>query len=415
LKNGLPILVPSQYIDVYYISDYKGALAMKTVKGAKQLIWRDIDTTNFDTFNPSNLTTPEEIIPNDFIDNGIKIHLGYPGGQKVGNWSEGSQVFSNAENLNEFFGYCDAHKKLYDNKFTYTLATKNDWDEATKNVSADKPANVLATQSATQSAPIASTQSGTQSGTQSAVAATIEQNKSGDIDVVGDGSLIVECIIQDVILTGSITTDDISRLNSEAIRFSIKSQSVPGEWSMTIASISYSNSNDVEHGMSVPISSNVFIIDIKKSIEEQPNKDKVIGDYKLKIDLTFVKRSNNSEKIINKAIQFKITKGSQSTSETKTETKPSNEYIIGILNPTSENSKKVTGKITIGKRGPESTATGVMSGFPDGSSLGPISGQPSLGGSEVVDSLVNEMLIILENAIVSKYQVQVKLIVVDKK
>jgi hypothetical protein len=415
LKNGLPILVPSQYIDVYYVSDYKGALAMKTVKGAKQLIWRDIDSDNFDTFNPSNLTAPEEITPNDFIDNGIKIHLGYPGGQKVGNWSEGSQVFSNAENLNEFFGYCDKHKKLYDNKFTYTLATKNDWDEATKNVSADKPANVLATQSATQSATIASTQSGTQSGTQSAVEATIEQNKSGDIDVVGDGSLIVECIIQDVILTGSITTDDISRLNSEAIKFSIKSQSVPGEWSMTSASLSYSNSNDVEHGMSVPISSNVFILDIKKSIEEQPNKDKVIGDYKLKIDLTFVKKSNNSEKIINKAIQFKITKGSSSTSETKTETKPSNEYIIAILNPTTPNSKNVTGKITISKKGPQYTATGVISGFPDGGSIGPISGQPLSSGDESVNPLVNEMMRILENEMISKYKVEVKLVVTDKK
>jgi hypothetical protein len=73
---------------------------------------------------------------------------------------------------------------------------------------------------------------------------------------------------------------------------------------MTSASIAYSNSNDVEHGMSVPISSNVFILDIKKSIEAQTNKDKIIGDYKLKIDLTFVKKSNNSEKIINKAIQL---------------------------------------------------------------------------------------------------------------
>ena len=108
---------------------------------------------------------------------------------------------------------------------------------------------------------------------------------------------------------------------------------------MTSASIAYSNSNDVEHGMSVPISLNVFIIDIKKSIEAQTNKDKVIGDYKLKIDLTFVKKSNNSEKIINKAIQFKITKGSQSTSEKKEETKISTEYILAMLNPSSEQVK----------------------------------------------------------------------------
>jgi len=185
---------------------------------------------------------------------------------------------------------------------------------------------------------------------------------------------------------------------------------------MTSASLSYSNSNDVEHGMSVPISSNVFIIDIKKSIEEQPNKDKVIGDYKLKIDLTFVKKSNNSEKIINKAIQFKITKGSQSTSETKTETKPSNEYIIAILNPTTPNSKNVTGKITISKKGPQYTATGVISGFPDGGSIGPISGQPLSSGDESVNPLVNEMMRILENEMISKYKVEVKLVVItDKK
>ena len=408
-KNGLPILVPSQYIDVYYVSDYKGAKAMKTVNGAKQLIWRDIDFDNPDTFNPSNLTSPEEIIPNDLVDNSIKIHLGYPGGQKVGNWSEGSQVFSNAENLNEFFGYCDNHKKLYDNKFTYTLATKNDWDEAIKSVSADKPANVLATQSATQSTPVVATQSGTQS----AVAATIEQNKSSDIDAIGDGSLIVECVIQDVILTGSITTDDITRLNSEAIKFSIKSQSVPGEWSMTIASIAYSNSNDVERTMSVPISSNVFILDIKKGIESQTNKDKIIGDYKLKIDLTFVKKSNNSEKIINKAIQFKIAKGSQSTSEKKEETKMSTEYILAMLNPSSEKGKKLNGKITFKETDSGGViATGTMQGFGDGGIVGPIDGKP---GTEASDGLANEMIIKLEDAISSKYNNSLKLVIVTKK
>ena len=412
-KNGLPILVPSQYIDVYYVSDYKGAKAMKTVNGAKQLIWRDIDFDNPDTFNPSNLTSPEEIIPNDLVDNSIKIHLGYPGGQKVGNWSEGSQVFSNAENLNEFFGYCDAHKKLYDNKFTYTLATKNDWDEAIKNVSADKPANVLATQSATQSAPVVATQSGTQSGTQSAVAATIEQNKSSDIDAIGDGSLIVDCVIQDVILTGTITTDDITRLNSEAIKFSIKSQSVPGEWSMTSASIAYSNSNDVEHIISAPISSNVFILDIKKGIEAQTNKDKIIGDYKLKIDLTFVKKSNNSEKIINKAIQFKITKGSQSTSEKKEETKISTEYILVVSNPSSEVAKKISGKITFKETDIGGViATGTVQGFSDGEIIGPIDGKP---GEKASDVLADEMIIKLEDAITSKYNAPIKLVKVTKK
>lgn len=138
LKDGLPILVPSQYIDLYYISEYKGSKAMKTIKGSSQLVWRDNDITNLDTFRPNNLTTPELLKTDDLIDNSLKIQRGYPGGKIVGNWSEGSQVFSSSENLNEFFDYCEKHKEIYGNKFTYTLATKNDWDVATKNVLLNK-------------------------------------------------------------------------------------------------------------------------------------------------------------------------------------------------------------------------------------------------------------------------------------
>lgn len=153
LKNGLPVLAPAQYKDVYYISTYKGEKAMKVVPGASQLVWRDIDTTNIDTFNPKNQRTPELITPNALVDNGIKIHLGYPGGKNVGSWSEGAQVFSSADNLNEFFNLCEKHKNKYGNAFTYTLVTKTDWDEAQKNIDANKasdeltPPQVVATQS----------------------------------------------------------------------------------------------------------------------------------------------------------------------------------------------------------------------------------------------------------------------------
>ena len=60
-KRGLPILVPSQYIDLYYISEYKGARAMKTTNGSSQLIWRDDDITNLDTFTPNNLSDPDQL------------------------------------------------------------------------------------------------------------------------------------------------------------------------------------------------------------------------------------------------------------------------------------------------------------------------------------------------------------------
>jgi hypothetical protein len=138
LKDGLPILVPSQYIDLYYISEYKGSKAMKTIKGSSQLVWRDSDITNLDTFMPNNLTTPELLKTDELVDNSLKIQRGYPGGKIVGKWSEGSQVFSSSDNLNEFFDYCEKHKEIYGNKFTYTMATKNDWDLATKNILLNK-------------------------------------------------------------------------------------------------------------------------------------------------------------------------------------------------------------------------------------------------------------------------------------
>jgi hypothetical protein len=292
LKDGLTILTPSQYIDSYYISQYKGAKAMLNINGSTQLVWRDKDADNPDIFNPSNFTNPELISSSSLVDNGIKIHLGYPGGKNVGNWSEGSQVFSNAESLNEFFGYCEKHREKYDNKFTYTLATKNDWDEATKNVDANKSANAL---SPTQS--------------------QVSEN-------VGTQSSINE--------QGSITNQGVTQS-------SVNSQGV--------------------------------------------------------------------------------TQSSTTSSTTPTTTSSNSiNFTISIFNPTSEASRRVSGSISIEKRGPRFTATGIISGFPDGGSIGPISGQPlSGGGNEVVNPLIDEMMRILENEIISKYQVQVKLVVVDRK
>ena len=299
LKNGLPILVPSQYVDLYYLSQYKGAKAFLVINGASQLVWRDNDATNADTFSPSNYSNPELITPNALNDNGLKFHLGYPGGQKVGNWSEGSQVFSNADSLNEFFGFCEKHKEKYDNKFTYTLATKNDWDEAVKAVDANKPADNL---SPTQST------SDTQSATQ--------------------------------------------------------------------------------------------------SVSPQPNVSNLGGTQSSTTTTT-----------------TDPTTGTQSSTGS-TPTNTSNpEFTIAIFNPTSEASKKISGTVTIGRQGPLYTATGVISGFPDGGLIGPISGQPSGGGGQyrsseyykLIDSLVQEILNNLENQIISKYQVQVKLVTVDSR
>lgn len=133
VKSGLKILVPSQYIDLYYLSQYKGEKAFLTTTNSKQLVWRDNDATNVDLFKPNNLLTPESI-SSDMLN----FHLGYPDGINVGNWSEGSQVFSDSKSLNEFFSYCEKHIEKHGNAFTYTLVTKNDWDDAENSIDVDK-------------------------------------------------------------------------------------------------------------------------------------------------------------------------------------------------------------------------------------------------------------------------------------
>jgi hypothetical protein len=136
--KALKILVPSQYLDVYVLSKWGGESALVTTKESKQMVWYDKDFDRPD-FVPSNLITPEKVNDDGGGDFGINIHLGYPGGKKVGNWSEdGSQCFSTSDELKDFFDLCEKHVKLNGNKFTYTLATKDDWEQASKNAQANK-------------------------------------------------------------------------------------------------------------------------------------------------------------------------------------------------------------------------------------------------------------------------------------
>jgi hypothetical protein len=413
LKSGLPVLAPSQYIDTYYVSEYKGAKAMKVTPGASQLVWRDLDFSSPDTFNPSNLTAPETITPNDLVDNGIKIHLGYPGGVNVGSWSEGSQVFPTSDSLNEFFQHCEKHKEKYGNKFTYTLATKNDWDQATKNVGADKASDPLGnTQSAVDVA--ADTPGTTQStATQSQSQEMVEKNKSEVIDVLGDGSLMIDVYVPKTIISGKMTTDDIKSLSNDDIKFSIKSQSIPGEWQFITSDVSYNAPNGAGTGQQVTsLNSTEATYNIISEQYIETGSDDSIGSYKISISITMNKKSNNEQKSVKKEIEFSLEKGSPSTSSSSS-VGSTNEYIIAILNPTTANSKKVNGKITFTKRGPMKSATGFISGFPDGGQIGPLEGQESATSDET--SLLESMLRTLEESIITKYNVGIKLVVVEKK
>ena len=100
-----------------------------------------------------------------------------------------------------------------------------------------------------------------------------------------------------------------------------------------------------------------------------------------------------------------------------TETAPPNtidptQFTIGLSNPVSEADKKITGIVNITKQGPLRTATGNMSGFPDGGTIGPIKGEPVDSGISA-DQLVNEMIKKLESSITIKYKIEVKLKVIS--
>ena len=395
------------------MSEYKGAKAMKVIPGYTQLVWRDKDFSNPDTFNPSNLTSPESISPNDLVDNGIKIHLGYPGGVNVGSWSEGSQVFPSSDSLSDFFQHCETHKQKYGNTFTYTLATKNDWDQATKNVGADKESEPLGS---TQSAVDVATDTPgliQSTATQSLAQEMVEKNKSEVIDVLGDGSLMIDVYVPKTIIAGKMTTDDIKTLSNDDIKFSIKSQSVPGEWQFITSDVSYKSPSGEGTGQRVSsLNSTLATYNIISEQYIETGDGDAIGSYKISISLTMNKKSNNEQKSVKKEIEFTLEGGSLSTSSPAS-VSSSGEYIIGILNPTTSGSKNINGKVTFTKRGPMKSATGFISGFPDGGQIGPIEGPELIGSSD--EALLESMLRTLEDSMISQYGVSVKLVVVEKK
>jgi len=417
LKDGLTVLAPSQYIDTYYISTFKGSKAMKIVPGATQLIWRDNDTSNVDTFNPQNLTKPEIIKPNDLVDNGIKIHCGYPGGINVGSWSEGSQVFSSADNLNQFFELCEKHKAKWGNVFTYTLVTKNDWDEAITDLDANKSSDTLsptqstATQSTTQ--PSATQSAATQSTAQKAE----ESVKPEEIDVFGDGKFIVSVTTTGVIGSGKITKDDIQRIPAESITFTVKTEATPNTYRFFSGEADFKTPQYDIIGSAMSVTSKKAFFSFKDSLFDGVANDKLNGKYTVQLRLEVEDKSKpfgNAQKIktLSKSVEFTVDGGSaQATPNTNQQ--QNSEFTIAVLNPTTETSRKVTGKITIESVGPKKKAVGVLSELPNNLKINPISTEPTLTNDP--KALVDLMLQLLEEKIASDLSVKVKLVVVEKR
>lgn len=142
--KGVRVLAPSQYINAFYIdknlSDNKTFLPSTS---CIELYYYDDNMTNCDVFKPSNFASPTQYSDKDNHLNMIGIHEPFIEAdifmRYINNLSNsGDTVFARKSDYQAFIELCEAHKSKYDNIFTYTLCTKNDWLEAEKIINLSK-------------------------------------------------------------------------------------------------------------------------------------------------------------------------------------------------------------------------------------------------------------------------------------
>jgi outer membrane protein OmpA-like peptidoglycan-associated protein len=287
-RKGIQVLVPSQYLDVYEISMYGGAPALMTTKESKQMVWIDKDYDRPE-FLPSNLTSPQKINEEDGTgDFKINIHLGYPGGKKVGNWSEdGSQVFSTADELNEFFSLCEKHKEKYGNKITYTLSTRTDWDEAQKSVQ-------------TNNAAKADPNAGTSSNTDVAVA---DKKKDEPVEITEKE---VEEVVNFLMKNLNFDTDkfDIKAENNEGLNKLAEVLSKQKDWKLLIEGHTDDVSSDE---INLKLSKN-RANEVKKYLVSKGVPESMIVSEGYGETMPIEDNSTESGKAKNRRIEFTITK-----------------------------------------------------------------------------------------------------------
>jgi hypothetical protein len=112
-EQGTAILAQGQYPNAYAIGKHKG-LYTALVQILPVTVIRDYDRDAvLDFYNGSKQT-------GNF---GINIHRAESFGDTkfINKYSAGCQVFQNAQDFENFIRLCEQHKKLYGNKFTYTL------------------------------------------------------------------------------------------------------------------------------------------------------------------------------------------------------------------------------------------------------------------------------------------------------
>jgi hypothetical protein len=122
LKNpmnpqGTAILKAGQYRDVYKIAKHRGKYYALCQRNGKVTVVRDYDRDAIlDFYNGREETGMF----------GINLHRARKVGETyvIDRYSAGCQVFKSASDFNFFMKMCEVHRKLYGNKFTYTLIDK---------------------------------------------------------------------------------------------------------------------------------------------------------------------------------------------------------------------------------------------------------------------------------------------------
>lgn len=117
-RKGAAILVPGQYRGAYKIGMHRNKYPA-LVQSKQVTVYRDGDKDKEYDYIP-------ETKHSGWF--GINLHRAYKNGHapKVGKTSAGCQVFQRSEDFSEFMAVCSEAKRLWGNRFTYTLIEEKD-------------------------------------------------------------------------------------------------------------------------------------------------------------------------------------------------------------------------------------------------------------------------------------------------
>lgn len=112
-RNGVAMLVPNQYENVYALDLHNGKYKALCQRLGSVEVYRDKNKDLVLNMDENTITSAR----------GINIHRANSSivSLFVENWSEGCQVFANPTEFAQFIWLCEQHEKFNKNVFTYTL------------------------------------------------------------------------------------------------------------------------------------------------------------------------------------------------------------------------------------------------------------------------------------------------------